>query len=70
VQGIQLGLEIADRHGTRVCVPGTLSAEGLESAVKTRLDQTLAATPGAQQHAAASVISAIAVHAFPCQSEH
>jgi len=70
VQGIQLGLEIADRHGTRVCVPGTLSAEGLESAVKTQLDQTLAATPAAQEHAAASVISTIAVHAFPCPSKH
>jgi hypothetical protein len=70
VQGIQLGLEIADRHGTRVCVPSTLSAEGLESAVKTQLDQTLAATPAAQEHAAAAVISGIAAHAFPCQSKH
>lgn len=70
VQGIQLGLEIADRHGARACVPDTLSAEGLESAVKTQLDQALAATPAAQQRAAASVISTIAVHAFPCPNKH
>ena len=66
VQGIQLGLEIADRHGARACVPATTSAEELESTVKTQLDQKLQTTPAAQEQPAASLIARIAVRAFPC----
>ena len=66
VQGIRVGLSIADRHGARACVPGTMSAEGLESAVKTQLDERLQATPADEQQAAANVIGHIVVRAFPC----
>ena len=70
VQGIRLGLSIADRHGARACVPGTMSAEGLESAVKTQLDERLQATPADEQQAAANVIGHIVVRAFPCPPAH
>jgi hypothetical protein len=66
VQGIQLGLDMADHHAPRACVPGTVSAAGLESAVKTQLDQKLQATPAAQEQAAASLIGTIVVRAYPC----
>ena len=66
VQGIQLGLDIADHHAARACVPGTMSASGLESAVKTQLDQKLQATPAAQEESAASLISSIVARSYPC----
>jgi hypothetical protein len=66
VQGIQLGLDIADQHAARACVPGAMSAADLESAVKTQLDQKLQATPAAQEQAAAALISTIVARAYPC----
>ncbi|HEX4388184.1 MAG TPA: Rap1a/Tai family immunity protein [Steroidobacteraceae bacterium] len=70
VQGIRLGLSIADQHGARACVPGTMSAEGLESAVKTQLDERLQSKPADEQQAAANVIGRIVVRAFPCPQAH
>ena len=70
VQGIQLGLQLADRHGARPCVPGATSAEALESTVKAQLDQRLKAAPGDEQQAAAEVIGRVVVHAFPCPQPH
>lgn len=67
VQGIQLGLDMADRQAARACLPGTMSAAGLESAVKTQLDQKLQATPAAQEQSAASLISTIVVRTYPCK---
>ena len=67
VQGIQLGLDMADRQAARACLPGSVSAAGLESAVKTQLDQKLQATPAAQEQSAASLISTIVVRTYPCK---
>jgi hypothetical protein len=67
-QGLQVGLDIADGrlHAARPCVPGDTSAEALETLLKRKLSEDLAASPRAGERDAARFVGGALGHAFPC----
>jgi hypothetical protein len=67
VQGIEVGLHLADSKTTRrPCIPQSTSAEGLEQAVRSKLDEDLAAAATNRDQDASSLIVTAAAQAFPC----
>jgi len=67
-QGIELGLNIADRRtpAARACVPQSLAGEDLELTLKRKLAQHLAAFPAHGTRDAAAVLATLLAGAFPC----
>jgi hypothetical protein len=62
-QGIEAGLNM---HTRRPCVPA-MSAEALQQAIKSKLDEQLSTVPADGKLAAAGVIGGILAHTYPCQ---
>jgi len=68
VQGIEVGLHLADsKTAHRPCIPQSTSAEGLEQAVRSKLDEDLAAATTNRDQDASTLIVTAAAQAFPCQ---
>lgn len=68
VQGIEVGLNIADGKGmgARPCIPKKTSAEVLEEAVKLSLAEDLTRVPSDRNVYASGIIGEIMVKVFPC----
>jgi hypothetical protein len=62
-QGIEVGLNM---RGHRPCVPA-MSADALQQAIKSKLDEDLGAVPADGNLGAAGVIGGILAHSYPCR---
>jgi Rap1a immunity proteins len=68
-QGISMGMLIADgkTDGGRPCIPESLSASGIELAVKIKMGQDLMVYPDDRKLDASGFVSAMLVSTFPCR---
>jgi hypothetical protein len=68
VQGIEVGLNIADKKGVgaRPCIPKHTSAEVLEVAVKLSLAEDLTRVPSDRNVYGSGIIGGVMVKMFPC----
>ncbi|MBS0579830.1 MAG: hypothetical protein JSR36_11290 [Proteobacteria bacterium] len=68
-QGIAIGMDIADGKSAtaRACIPQKLSGEELADSIKTKLAQSLAASPKDQEMDAAKFVAGVMAKTFPCR---